>query len=232
MNGTGTEWRNRHDRQIDDGGSAGGQTIAQGASFHATASRIVAIVVAMLLVSFLVLSSSRAAFNGSTSNDGNSLETGAGITLTDNDSDAPMFAAVTGLLPGDSQVSCITVTYASTPDPGNVVLYMPTAPTGGTLADDLDLTIEIGTDATATFDDCDTFVPDPSAGVAGVIFQDTVSNFAATHSNAAAGLVTWDPDPLTAPVGTVRTFRFTLGVAATADPNDNTSFGFTWETGL
>ncbi len=198
-------------------------------SFHATAARAIAVVVAMLLISFLVLSSSRAAFNATTSNDGNNLQTGGAISLTDNDLDAAMFASVTGLLPGDTEVSCITVTYESAPDPGDVVLYMPTAPTGGTLADDLDLTIEIGTDATESFDDCTAFVPDP---VGGTLFSGTVSSFAVTHASAATGLVTWDPDPATAPVGTVRTFRFTLGVASSADPDDATNFGFTWETAL
>ncbi len=200
-----------------------------GPSFHASAARAVAVIVAMLLISFLVLSSSRAAFNATTSNDANTLQTGAAISLTDNDSDAAMFASVTGLLPGDAEVSCITVTYNSTPDPGDVVLYMPAAPTGGTLADDLNLTIEMGTDATETFDDCTAFVPDP---VSGTLFTGTVSSFAATHTSAATGLVTWDPDPATAPVGTVRTFRFTLGVASSADPDDDTTFGFTWETAL
>jgi hypothetical protein len=184
------------------------------------------VMAAVLLATLVVATSSRAAFTTTTSNTGNSLTSGAAISLVDNDGGASMFAAVTDLLPGDSEVSCITVTYESTPDPDAVVLFMPAAPSGGTLADDLTLTIEMGADALPAFDDCTTFIP-----TGGPLFDGSVSDFATTHGDAASGLVTWDPDPAL-PLTTTATFRFTLTVDATADPSDTTAFDFTWQTDL
>lgn len=185
-----------------------------------------AAMIAILVVTFLVVTTSRAAFSATTENTGNSLTTGAAISLVDDDGGASMFATVTGLFPGDTEVSCITVDYVSAPDPNAVVLYIPTAPSGGTLADDLTLTVEIGTDASPTFDDCSTFVP-----TGGPLFSGSVSAFATTYNDTASGLSTWDPDPLV-PASLGATFRITLEVEPTADPADSTAFAFTWETDL
>lgn len=194
-------------------------------SAHRVFAMFAAVVVAAVLVSFLVVGASRAAFEATTSNTGNVVDTGANLVLTDNDGEAAMFSTA-GALPGDSDVSCITVTYASTPPPNEVLIYAAGAPTGA-LPPHLDLTVEVGTDVLENFDDCTTWLP-----TGGTIYSGTVDGFATAHPDATSGLATgWTPNPAV-PTETVRTFRFTVAVASTADPLTSAGFGFEWFTDL
>jgi hypothetical protein len=64
---------------------------------------------AVIAASFVIYQASSAAFVTNTVNPNNSFSTGT-LALTDNDSNGAMFS-VSGLIPGASGSSCITVTY-------------------------------------------------------------------------------------------------------------------------
>ena len=185
-------------------------------------SRVVqlgALALSFIAISVLVVTSSRAAFVAQNDNVSNQV-TSATIDLTDNDSGTAMFANVTGLVPGATEERCIDVTYSGSVNPTAVLLYASGAPTG-TLAPYLDLTVEVGSDATPSFRDCTGFAS------AGTVYSGTVAGFATAHGGYATGVSTWDPTggPET------RTFRFRLSVQDTAAAEGLTStFGFSWET--
>lgn len=93
------------------------------ASLQSTTGRIAAVATALLLVLFLVLSVSRAAFTANTENPNNSIDVG-GVTLTDNDADAALFTiAAADALPGADIVRCIQVRYEGNFSSGNVKMY-------------------------------------------------------------------------------------------------------------
>lgn len=178
-----------------------------------------ALALSFIAVSVLVVTSSRAAFVAQNDNISNQV-TAASVDLSDTDSGSAMFANVTGLMPGTEQVRCIDVTYAGTVDPLPVLLYATAAPTG-TLAPYLNLTVEVGADATPVFGDCTGFVP------SGTVYTGTLAAFATTHGAYATGAATWDP----AASPDTRTFRFRLSVQDDAAAEGRTStFGFSWET--
>jgi hypothetical protein len=189
------------------------------ASAQATAARLTAIAGSFVVVTFLVLSASRAAFTATTANSGNSV-TAASIALTDNDAAAAMFA-VTGLSPATNVDRCIEVTYTGTSaDPSMINLYMAAAP-GGTLGQYLNLTIEIGVDDGDAFSACTNFVATGAA-----LFTGTIDSFRAAHTNFANGLDTWDP------AGSPETMKFRFRVSV----QDNnlaqgltSTFAMTWE---
>lgn len=72
-----------------------------------------AVPVGFLLSGALVWQASYAAFVDTTSNDGNSWTAGS-VTLTDNDAGAALFSPSAALTPGDTETSCIVVTYSGT----------------------------------------------------------------------------------------------------------------------
>ena len=124
-----------------------------------------------------------AAFSSVTSNSGNSFDVGT-VQLTDNDSGTAMLS-ITGGKPGDSDESCITVTYSGTL-PSTVRLYGTTAGTG--LDQHLSLVVTRGTGSTA-FDNCTGFTPDAAnytGNGAGVVYNGTLQGFPDSY---AAGLI-------------------------------------------
>jgi hypothetical protein len=129
----------------------------QKGSARASAARIAAVVAACLLVSFLVVQETRAAFTDTTDNTGNQFST-TEIRLIDDDSGSAMFN-VTDLAPGDSVTECINVEYdgditgvgALTP-----VRMYGSAPAGG-LASELEVSVRPGTGG--SFGNCAGFAP-------------------------------------------------------------------------
>ncbi len=201
---------------IPNDGTNGGDRRSR--SLHATVGRLGAIGTALLLVTFLVMSVSRAAFTSSTDNASNSVSTGS-ILLTDNDSGSSMFNA-TGLLPLVPVVNCIQVDYAGSLDPTAVALYA-TAPPTGLLDTYLTLKIEIGPANADLFGTCTSFAP------TSTLYNASLESFATTHSSYGTGLSTWNP----AAGSEGRAFRFTVTVQdISAAAGTTTSFGFTWET--
>jgi hypothetical protein len=188
-------------------------------SRNALVIQLAAVALSFILIALLVVTSSRAAFVAQNDNVTNQV-TAAAVDLTDNDSGTAMFANVTGLMPGTDVDRCIDVTYTGSVDPTAVLLYANAAPTG-TLAPYLNLTIDIGADTGDPFRTCTGFTPSAN------VYTGTLSAFASSHANYAAGLSTWDP------VGSpeIRTFRFRISVQDNAAAEGLTStFGFSWET--
>lgn len=184
---------------------------------------LIAIILGVLLSGAIVLTASRAAFSAQTSNSANSFEAGT-VTLTDDDTGLAMFT-VTNMAPDDPAiVRCIEVSYQGTiPDAGEVRLYSGGLTDSGSLAAELDITVDIGTGST-TLNDCTNF------SFASTIFTtNTLAAFHAAHSNYTSGVVAWNP------VGTpeTRTFRLTVDLPSDADNavqgDSVTSLVFTWE---
>jgi hypothetical protein len=163
----------------------------------------------------IVWHTSRAAFTASTNNTGNSW-TAATISLADDDTGTAMFTA-TDLVPGSTGVRCITVTY--TGSVATTVKLYGTSVTG-TLADDLDLTVEQGTGG--GFGSCAGF----SAG--STIFTGTLASFGVAATSHATGVGTFAPSTS----GQAATYRFTYSLqAATPDSEQGStaSAAFRWE---
>lgn len=182
-------------------------------------SRVVrfgAIALSLLFVLFLVVSVSRAAFVATTENTTNSVSTGT-VVLSDNDSGSALFSNVTGLAPGSSLNRCIKVSYTGSLNPTAVKLYISGAPTG-TLAQYLDMTVDIGTGDAL---DCSDFASSSN------LYTGTLGTFASTYTSYTNGLLGWDP----AGTGESKTFKFNLSVQdQSAAAGSTAGFGFTWET--
>ncbi len=120
------------------------------------------------------------AFSSKTDNPGNSVTAGT-VVLADNDAGAAGYK-LTNAKPGDSQASCVKVTYSGTLD-ATVRLYTPS--TIGPLGPSVNLKIEPGTQTgSPTFPSCSGFTPD--AG--GALFEGTLAGFASEHNSYANGV--------------------------------------------
>ncbi|MFN0026047.1 MAG: hypothetical protein ACKV2O_02510 [Acidimicrobiales bacterium] len=191
----------------------------RGSSVNANASRIAAVATSLLLVTFLVVATSRAAFVGSTANIGNSVHA-ATVVLADNDATTSLIS-LTDVIPGTAHDRCMEVTYSGTLDVAPIKLYMGAAPTG-TLGQYLNLIVDIGADTTDAFGSCTSFVS------TSTLFTGTIDSFRTTHNTYATGLSTWDPAGGGATE--IRTVRFRLEVQNNNAAQGLTSgFGFTWE---
>ncbi|HVY77606.1 MAG TPA: hypothetical protein VG898_03780 [Solirubrobacterales bacterium] len=145
-----------------------------------TRSKILRTLVVLGVLACLAGAGVFSAFSSQTDNPGNVVTAGS-VTLADNDSGAAVYA-LTGAKPGDSQSSCITVTYSGSLD-ASVRLYTPS--TIGPLGTSVDLKIEPGTQTgSPTFPSCTGFTPD--AG--GAIFEGTLASFASEHDSFATGV--------------------------------------------
>jgi hypothetical protein len=181
-----------------------------------------AFALSFILVALLVVTSSRAAFVAQNENISNTV-TSAAVDLTDNDSSSAMFNSV-GLLPNTNVTKCIEVTYTGNVDPMPVQLYATTVPTG-TLAQYLNLTIDVAEENSDAFGTCTNFgLPNGSTNV----YTGTLGAFANAYPNyATSRSAQWDPTGS----GQARMYRFTISVQdVPAAEGLNTTFGFTWET--
>ena len=184
-------------------------------------ARGAAIAAALLVAALMVVSASRAPFTASTNNSANSLAAGT-VTLTDDDSASAMFS-VADMVPGQTEVRCILVSYAgSVADPAPVRLYSGGYADTGDFADHLNLTIEEGTGA--VFGDCTGFVSENTIESGG-----NLSAFDTGHTDYATGAGTWDP----ASTPESKAYRITLQLdPATPDSEQGESVSalvFTWE---
>lgn len=165
------------------------------------------------------------AFSDTTENPGNDFATGT-VVITDDDGGSAMLV-LADAEPGDSDTSCIMVTYTGTL-PATVRLYGTTTGTG--LDQYLDLTVTRGTKASA-FDSCADFVADSTdynGDGPGVIFDGTLQGYPDSY---AAGIV--DPtsgSPETWTTSEMHAYRFVITVQ---DDNDAQGLSanqtFTWE---
>lgn len=179
------------------------------------------LVVLSILVSFLVLSVSKAASTDASSNSASAIGAGT-VDLVDDDSGSVLFSVPT-MTPDQTVVNCIVVTYQGTlTDPGAVRLYSGGFTDSGDFANYLNLTIEEGTGG--SFGDCTGFVSQNTIESGG-----TLTNFGAAHTNYANGAGVWDP----AATPQSKTYRITFQLDA-ATPNVEqgesvTALVFTWE---
>jgi hypothetical protein len=180
-------------------------------------ARIAAPFAALLLVGFLVMGVSRAAFFDTTTNDANSFAAGT-VVLVDDDTGSAMFS-VSNMKPGDSSQTCIQVTYNGTVVPADVVEYVSAGDLSGTGLDDyLNLTIERGTGG--SFGDCTGFSAENTD------YSGTLDGFAAASTDFASGAGTWAP----AAQGEAKVYRFTVTLQDdNAAQGLNATVTFTWE---
>lgn len=179
-------------------------------------TRVMAIAVALLMLTVLTVSRSQAAFSDTTDNPANGFNTGT-VVLTDDDGGTTALFNAVILSPGTPNVNCIVVTYTGTLTPADIRLYGTSA---GALAPYLDTTIEVGTGG--AFDNCAGFVPD----AAPVIYTGTLAAFSTAHTDWATGLATHTA----AANPTAKTLRFTVEVQNNPlAQNKTASADFTWE---
>ena len=160
------------------------------------------------------------AFSATTSNAGNSFETGS-VSIADNDGGSAALYTGSNKKPGDSVTSCILVTYTGTLG-ADVKLYTPSTITNGSA---FNLTVERGTQTTGAFPGCGDFSPTSQA------YNGPLGSFPTTYAggvdgkDAAAAWVQNDPVA----------YRFTISVNDDTTPNARTSalstgsHEFTWE---
>jgi hypothetical protein len=183
-------------------------------SANAILVRLIAFVAAFALVSFLVVTRTRAAFDATTQNPSNAFSAGT-VTLTDDDAGSAMFNA-TNMKPLDTVVHCITITYSGSITPAAVRMHASIGGTGA--ATYLDLTVEDGTGG--SFGSCTGF------SASSTLFTGTLGGFAAAHNNWANGLAHWSP----ATTPSSRTLRFTATLQDNnAAQNLTATAVFTWE---
>jgi hypothetical protein len=166
-----------------------------------------------------------AAFVGTTSNAGDSFTTGT-VSITDNDAGGSMLA-LSAAKPGNSDTSCIKVTYTGSLD-STVRLYAAAA---SPLAPFLQLTVTRGTDSSPSFDACTNFTSDATNYIgsgAGVIYSGLLSAYPATYGSGIVDPVSGSPETWT--TSEVHSYKFVVslinnpaaqGLSATAT--------FTWE---
>lgn len=148
---------------------------------RARTTHVVAALLSLLLMSFMVMRVSSAAFSATTSNAG-SQWTAGDVVLTDDDSNTAMFT-VGNMKPGQIVTQCIKVTYSGSLDAA-VKLYGAT--TGGTgLGTYLDTTVQRGSGG--SFGNCTGFSSTET------VYTGTLAGLTATHTSFATGAGSWAP---------------------------------------
>jgi hypothetical protein len=197
-------------RLIDPGAVSSGPTKDDRREVRAgrTTARAVAVAVALLLVSLLVVNGSRSALDDVPSVAAGSFSTGS-VRLSDDDQGRSLIE-VDGLVPGDEAVECIAVTYEGDAVPAAVTMA---ARVDGSLGRSLGVQLEIGSGG--TFGDCTGFRS------AGVLFTGTLD------SMAEAG----ELDAFVAPASpATRSFRMTFTMQGDAlDTAGDATADFIWE---
>jgi hypothetical protein len=164
------------------------------------------------------------AFSSTTTNSGNVLTSGT-VILADNDSATAMLA-LSGAKPGDSDTSCIRVSYTGSLA-STVRLYGTTTGTG--LDSYLTLTVTRGA-ASAGFDNCTGFIADTTnylGSGAGVVYTGTLLAFADSYS---LGLVDPTATPESWTTGETHDYKFVVTLAdSDAAQGKNATQTFTWE---
>jgi len=188
---------------------------------------VVSVLAGMMASGAMVWRASEAAFSGITTNPTNSWTAGS-VALGDDDggvdhlTGTAMFTA-TGLTPATpTQQKCIVVTNTGNITPATPVKLYGAALSGTGLGTYITLTIQLGTNSAATFNNtCAGFVQ------SSVVFGPaTLASFATAHTGWANGLTTgWTPT-----AGQSRSFRFSYAVVDNPLANGLTcGMPFTWE---
>jgi hypothetical protein len=112
------------------------------------------------------------AFTSQADNDLNRVSAGS-VILTDNDGGTAPLYDITNAKPGDTQTSCIRVSYSGSL-PATVKLYTPT--TIGALGPQVNLKIESGTQASPSYPSCTGFSAETT------LFDAALSTFATSYA--------------------------------------------------
>ena len=165
------------------------------------------------------------AFSSTTSNSSNTYAAGT-VYLADDDAGSAMYT-VTNQKPGDVVTRCIRVTYTGTLA-ADVKLY--TTSTINALGGYVDLKVERGSmSGTTTFPNCTGYSADST------IFNNTLSNFAATATGYSSGLSAYPAAQTQWNNGDSLVYRFTLTLQDNNSANGGSSalttgaHSFTWE---
>ena len=179
----------------------------------------------VLLLGSLVGAGTWSAFSATTENPSNSFTAGT-VTLTDNDSGTAMLA-LSGAKPGDSDTSCIQVTYTGNLS-STVRLYGATTGTG--LDQYLNLTVTRGTTTTG-FDNCTGFTADATDYVgqgAGVMYNGTLQGFADSYATGHVDPTSGTPETWTA--SEAHAYKFVVSIQDNNSAQGlNATQTFTWE---
>jgi hypothetical protein len=178
-----------------------------------------AVPVAVVLSGAMVWQSSYSAFSATTSNPTNNWATGT-VNLSDDDANTAMFNA-SNLKPGATGTKCIAVTstgsLAST-----VKLYGTSYSTTKSLADHVNLTVEMGSGGSSS--NCTGFTAGTTA------YNGTLASFGATREDFGSGVGTWAP---TGASSETRTYRISYTLSASTPDSAQggaAALGFTWES--
>lgn len=184
---------------------------AEEASTGRTTARSLATAIALLLVSVLVVTRSRAALSTEDAGADVSLSAGS-VQLTDDDAGSSLFA-VDDMVPGRPERDCIVVSYEGNVLPVTIGLSTEAE---GALAGLLDVQVERGTGG--AFQDCTGFTPTET------VYDGTLSGLAEQSRGVEATTVTDLP--------AAETFRFTFeltGVPDTDETDATASARFIWQ---
>ena len=169
------------------------------------------------------------AFSATTSNASNSFSAGT-VSLTDNDSGSAMLALSTAK-PGDTDTSCIKVTYTGNLS-STVRLYGTTTGTGLDAYLDLVVTRGTYTPSEPSFDSCTNFSADSTNYIGagnGVIYSGTLQAWADDYTTGLVDPYATSPETWTN--NEVHVYKFTVTLQ-----NNNSAQGlnatqtFTWES--
>jgi len=193
--------------------------------FTKPAVKLAAALVMMLLLGLGAGIGTWSAFSSTTDNTGNSFQAGT-VVLTDDDSGSAMLSLVNAK-PGDTDTSCIEVTYSGTLA-SSVRLFGTTAGTG--LDQYMDLVVTRGTGATFGAS-CAGFSADATNYIgagAGVIYDGTLQGFPDSYAAAVVDPIAASPEVWTA--SEAHTYRFFVEVQDdNAAQGLNATQSFTWE---
>jgi predicted ribosomally synthesized peptide with SipW-like signal peptide len=178
-------------------------------------------VASALAIGLVASGATWSAFNASTSNAGNSFNTGT-VSIVDNSNSTAMFT-VTNMRPGSPVSRCIKVTY--TGSLGAAVKLYGSNNAGG-LETYLSLGVTRGT-STGTFSDCTGFTADSTNynGLGnGVLYSGAMTSFPATQPTGIADpTATWAQNE-------AHWYKFTVDVADDNNAeNKNTTATFVWD---
>lgn len=190
-----------------------------------------AVLASLLMISLLVMTGSRAAFTATTNNAANTWQAGT-VALSDDDSGSMLFAAA-DMVTGDPLSNCIEVSFGGQSAGADVRLYSATAIPAGDLAENLNLTIQVGTGG--SFQATEDGSGSAAASCTGFTALDTpyvgtVADFAANNTTwANTAVQSWT----TATTGDVRVYRFIVELDAATPAAQagatSTAVDFTWE---
>jgi hypothetical protein len=170
------------------------------------------------LVGIAAGSATFGAFTSATAVSGNRFATGT-VLISDNDLGSAMLD-LSNALPGQSDTSCIKVTYSGSLD-AEVHLY---GTVSGALAPYLDLTVTRGSDSSA-FGTCGSFVADPGGGV---LYSGPLSGFPANWGSGIVDNLAGTPEVWQASEAHAYRFVVTLADNAAAQ-GQSADATFTWE---